>query len=232
MNLYEVMMGAQGGQGVNSLANQFGLSAQQTQAALQAMLPAFSLGLQNVAQNPTGFATLLEQMTNATNAAAYSNPAQAPAAMNLGGAILGQIFGSPQIALQIGQQAALSSGVSAQAVQQMMPLVASMLMGGIAQAMAAQGLGGMVRQLAGAFAAGAGLNQIAPAPPPVAANLLAGWMTMLTGLMGARAAQTSLYQTGLATLNSMLDAGVKVSNAQQKSLNDLLQSISDATKKA
>ncbi len=226
------MMGAQGGQGVNSLANQFGLSAQQTQAALQAMLPAFSLGLQNVAQNPTGFATLLEQMTNATNAAAYSNPAQAPAAMNLGGAILGQIFGSPQIALQIGQQAALSSGVSAQAVQQMMPLVASMLMGGIAQAMAAQGLGGMVRQLAGAFAAGAGLNQIAPAPPPVAANLLAGWMTMLTGLMGARAAQTSLYQTGLATLNSMLDAGVKVSNAQQKSLNDLLQSISDATKKA
>ncbi len=231
MNLYEVMMGAQGGQGVNSLANQFGLSAQQTQAALQAMLPAFSLGLQNVAQNPTGFATLLEQMTNATNAAAYSNPAQIPAAMNLGGAILGQIFGSPQIALQIGQQAALSSGVSAQAVQQMMPLVASMLMGGIAQAMAAQGLGGMVRQLASAFAAGAGLNPVAPAPP-VAANLLAAWMTMLSGLMGARAAQTSLYQTGLATLNSMLDAGVKVSNAQQKSLNDLLQSISDATKKA
>ncbi len=231
MNLYEVMMGAQGGQGVNSLANQFGLSAQQTQAALQAMLPAFSLGLQNVAQNPTGFATLLEQMTNATNAAAYSNPAQAPAAMNLGGAILGQIFGSPQIALQIGQQAALSSGVSAQAIQQMMPLVASMLMGGIAQAMAAQGLGGMVRQLASAFAAGAGLNPVAPAPP-VAANLLAAWMTMLSGLMGARAAQTSLYQTGLATLNSMLDAGVKVSNAQQKSLNDLLQSITDATKKA
>ncbi|MGO9744288.1 MAG: DUF937 domain-containing protein [Roseiarcus sp.] len=231
MNLYEVMMGAQGGQGVNSLANQFGLSAQQTQAALQAMLPAFSLGLQNVAQNPTGFATLLEQMTNATNAAAYSNPAQIPAAMNLGGAILGQIFGSPQIALQIGQQAALSSGVSAQAIQQMMPLVASMLMGGIAQAMAAQGLGGMVRQLASAFAAGAGLNPVAPAPP-VAANLLAAWMTMLSGLMGARAAQTSLYQTGLATLNSMLDAGVKVSNAQQKSLNDLLQSITDATKKA
>ena len=62
MNLYDIMMGAQGGQGVNNLANQFGLSQQQTQAAIQAMISAFSLGLQRTAQDPTGFGGLLNQM--------------------------------------------------------------------------------------------------------------------------------------------------------------------------
>ena len=58
------------------------------------------------------------------------------------------------------------SGVNAQIIQQMMPVVASMLVGGIANAMAAQGLGGVLSQIANAFAQGAGL---APAANPAAA---------------------------------------------------------------
>ena len=82
MNLYDLMTGAQGGQGVNTLASQFGLSAQQTQAALQALAPAFSLALQNATQDPTGFGALLNQMTNGAHAAAYANPgAAAPAGL-------------------------------------------------------------------------------------------------------------------------------------------------------
>ena len=155
MNLYDLMTGAQGGQGVNALANQFGISAQQTQAALQALAPAFSLALQNATRDPTGFGALLNQMTNGAHAAAYANPgAAAPAGLNAN--VLGQIFGSQQVAQQIGQQAAQAAGVNPQVVQQMMPLVASMLIGGIAQTMAAQGLGGMIAQLANAFASGAG----------------------------------------------------------------------------
>ena len=55
-----------------------------------------------------------------------------------------------------------------QVVQQMMPLVASMLIGGIAQTMAAQGLGGMIAQLANAFASGVSPSGPAgaAAPPP------------------------------------------------------------------
>ena len=245
MNLYDVMMGAGGGQGVTTLANQFGISQQQTQAALQAMMPAFSLGMQNTALDPLGFGALLNQMTNAAHVATYANPAQATAAAALGGNVLAQIFGSQAIAQQIGQQAALASGVSPQVIQQMMPLVASMLIGGIAQAMAAQGLGNMIGQLANTFAAGAGLNANPGGPMNPAANIAANagnlmnaWMNMLGSLASGGAApapatpQAAAFKVGLNTLNGLMQAGVQISNAQQQGFSDILQSISNASKAA
>ena len=161
MTLYDLMMGAQGGQAVNQLASQFGLSMQQTQAALQAMMPAFSAGFQKTMADPMGFGALMSQMTNNAFAQFYANPAQTPAAATgLGGNVVGQIFGSQQIQSQVSQQAAQASGVSAQIIQQMLPIVASMLIGGVSSAMAAQGLGGLVTQLA----TNAAQNVKAPTP--------------------------------------------------------------------
>lgn len=233
MNLYDLMMGAQGGQGVNTLAGQFGLSPQQTQAALQAMMPAFSLGLQNFAQNPIGLGALFGQMANGANRAAYANPMQ-PAAAGLGLDLIGQIFGAPQITQQIAQQAARNSGVSPQAIQQMMPLVASMLMGGIAQAMSAQGLGSVVTQLADAFSTAAGLKP-APPPPPSLANPVELWTSWANAFMGASKPtppKSMALESTLNTLNTLMQAGVAVSAAQQQALNGMLQSISNAAKSA
>jgi hypothetical protein len=241
MNLYDIMMGAQGGQGVNNLATQFGLSPQQTQAAIQAMIPAFSLGLQRTAQDPTGFGGLLNQMTSGAHAAAYVDPAQTAAASNLGGNVLGQIFGSPQVAAQVGQQAAQMSGVNAQIIQQMMPVVASMLVGGIANAMAAQGLGGVLSQIANAFTQGAGL---APAVNPAAAaqaqagNMFNSWMNMVGGMFTGAAGtpappatpQAAALQATVNSLNTMLQAGVQISQAHQQGLATILESISKAAK--
>jgi len=70
MNLNDIIQAAQGGQGVNNLASQFGLSPEQAQAAIQAMIPAFSGGLQNAAQSPSGLGGLLSQLTDL--AAMYS----------------------------------------------------------------------------------------------------------------------------------------------------------------
>jgi hypothetical protein len=220
MNLYDLMTGAQGGQGVNALANQFGLSAQQTQAALQALAPAFSLALQNATRDPTGFGALLNQMTNGAHAAAYANPgAAAPAGLSAN--VLGQIFGSQQVAQQIGQQAAQVAGVNPQVVQQMMPLVASMLIGGIAQTMAAQGLGGMIAQLANAFASGAASPA---ATSPAVGAPFAAWMNMINSLQPG-APQSTPFQAGLGILNSLLEAGVQVSEAQRQGMRDVLDSL-------
>lgn len=229
MNLFDVMMGAQGGQGVNTLANQFGISPQQTVSALQAMIPAFSLGMLNTAQDPMGFGALLGQMTNGAHLAAYANPAGSAAAAP-GAALLGQIFGAPQIAQQVVQQAAQNSGVNAQVVQQMMPLVASMLVGGMAQAMAAQGLGAMVGQLANAFTTGAGLQAPPPAAAPLA-NPMSLWMDWVNAFVGAKkpAAPTYDVKAGLGALENLMQAGVQITTAQQQALEQLLQSISNAT---
>lgn len=238
MNLYDIMLGAQGGQAVNNLASQFGLSPQQTQAAIQAMIPAFSQGLQQTVQNPSGLGGVLGQMMNTAHAAGYSDPSQLGQAGQLGGNVLGQIFGSPQVAQQIGQQASQMSGVNPQIIMQMMPIVASILMGGLAQGMASQGLGGLLGQLASAFGTPAAAN----AAPAGAGGPLAGWMNMIGGLLGMGSAgspagaagaatpQSAALQAGLSTLTAMLEAGVQVSQAHQQGLSNILNSISAASR--
>ena len=44
-NLYDVLGDAQNGEAMAELSREFGLSAQQTQAAVAALLPAISMGL-------------------------------------------------------------------------------------------------------------------------------------------------------------------------------------------
>src|SRR5664279_5637237 len=48
MNLNDIIQAAQGGEGVANLGAQFGLTPEQTQAAVQALMPAFSTALQRV----------------------------------------------------------------------------------------------------------------------------------------------------------------------------------------
>ena len=63
MNLFEMMQQAQNGQAMQNIARQYGLSPQQTQAAIDALLPAFSMGLQRQTQDPYAFGSLAQMMT-------------------------------------------------------------------------------------------------------------------------------------------------------------------------
>ena len=56
--LFDMMANAQNGQGMELLAQQFGLSQQQTQAAVEALMPAFSQGLKRNASDPYGIGQL------------------------------------------------------------------------------------------------------------------------------------------------------------------------------
>ncbi|TIV92583.1 MAG: DUF937 domain-containing protein, partial [Mesorhizobium sp.] len=53
-SLFDIFAQAQNGAGMQALAQQYGLSMQQTQAAVQALLPAFSQGLQRYTADPYG----------------------------------------------------------------------------------------------------------------------------------------------------------------------------------
>ena len=233
MSLNDIIQAAQGGQGVNNLASQFGLTPEQTQAAIQAMIPAFSTGLQRTAQDPTGLGGILSQLTNSVHQGSFTDPAQASAAGGAGGGVLGQIFGSPQITAQLSQQASQVSGVSPQIIQQMMPVLASMLMGGLFHSMNSQGLGGVLGQLAGAANSPGGLGSVfgqsgAGAQP--AGGVLGGLVTnMLGGLFGgnAGATQSTALQAGLNTLNSMFQAGVQVSQTHQQGLSDIMSTLTN-----
>ena len=157
MNLNDIIQAAQGGQGVNNLASQFGLSPDQAQSAIQAMIPAFSTGLQNAVQDPSSLGGLLSHLASGAHLGSYADPSQATAATGAGGAALGQIFGSQEIVAQLAQRASQMSGVDAQTIEQMMPVVASMLVGGLSHSLNSQGLGGVIGELASAATAPGGL---------------------------------------------------------------------------
>ncbi len=51
-NLSDILQSAQGGQAIDNIAQRFGLSPEQAQAAVQALIPAISAGLTKAATNP------------------------------------------------------------------------------------------------------------------------------------------------------------------------------------
>jgi hypothetical protein len=226
MNLNEIIQAAQGGQGVNNLASQFGLSPEQTQAAIQAIIPAFSKGLTGAAQDPSSLGGILTHLTSGAHDASYTDPNQANAASGLGGEVLGQIFGSSGIAAQVGQQASRVSGVDPQIIQQMMPVIASMLMGGLTHAMNGQGLGGILGQLANAATSGGFGSTANPSAAP-SGGLLGGLFGSVIGALtggGSTAAnpESAEILAGLNTLTSMLHSGVQVPPAHQQALENIM----------
>ena len=228
MNLNDIMQAAQGGQGVNNLASQFGLSPEQAQAAINAMMPAFSQGLQGAMVNPGAMGSILSQMASGAHIPSYTGAAAPTSAP--GGDVMGSIFGNPQVMGQLSQQVSQMSGVNPQVLQQMMPAVASILMGGLAHNMANQGFGGMLGQLANAVTAPGGLGSAPTAAPASGGGLFGAIMGMFTGgAQNAQAGQSAAMQAGLSTLTNMLNAGVQVSQAHQQGLNSILQGIASAT---
>lgn len=222
MNLNDIIQAAQGGQGVANLGAQFGLTPDQAQAAVQALTPAFSTALQRVTADPSSLAGIVSHLASGVHQASFTG-ADPAAAANNGGAALSQIFGSSQIASQIAAHASSASGVDAQTIQQMMPALASMVLGGLAHSLTAQGFGGVLGQLASAAEAPAGQDAAGQG------GGLSGLVTSLVGnLFGggpSGQAGSSLAQAGLSALTGMLQSGVQTSAAHQQGINSILQSL-------
>lgn len=182
MNLFEMMQSAQNGQAMQNLARQYGLSMQQTQAALDALLPAFSMGLQRQTQNPYAFGNLAQMMTATPFGQMYDSDGDGipDRAMPLGQDVMSQIFGSKEVANAVAAQAAATSGVGQAVLKQMLPVIASMLMGGLFKTVNNQGLGGILGQFAEMMRG----QMPGMQPAPQANNPGNPWEQILGGMFG------------------------------------------------
>ncbi len=132
-SLFDMLADAQNGNGMEALARQFNLSQQQTQAAVEALLPAFSQGLKQNTADPYGVGSFLQALASGQHAKYFDDPANAftPAGMAEGNGILGHLFGSKDLSRAVAANAAAASGVSQDILKQMLPVLASMIMGGL-----------------------------------------------------------------------------------------------------
>lgn len=131
--LFDMLAQAQNGNGMQALAQQFGLSMQQTQSAVEALLPAFSQGLRRNTADPYGLGAFMTAMASGQHAKYFEDATRAfsPQGLDEGNGILGHLFGSKDLSRAVASQAAQATGLSQQVLQQMLPAMASMMMGGL-----------------------------------------------------------------------------------------------------
>lgn len=231
MNLNDIIQAAQGGQGVANLGAQFGLSPDQTQAAVQALMPAFSTALQKVTSDPSSLAGVVGHLASGIHQGSFTGAADPSTTAANGGDALNQIFGNSQIASQIAAHAAGATGVDPSTIEQMMPAIASMLLGGLAHSLSTQGFSGVLGQLASA-AGTAGQdasNQGGGGLGGLVGNLLGGLFGGGQSAQPATGSPTSgLAQAGLSALTGMLESGVQSSASHQQGINSILQSLAGA----
>lgn len=225
LNLFEIMQNAQGGNAYQNLAKQFGIGSDQAQKAVEALLPAFSMGLQQQTQTIEGWQNMLASLGQARNSAQFfdSGGAGIPDHLeNEGQNALGAMFGNPETTEAVARQAAQFAGLPVHMMQQMLPVIASMVMGGLFKGAVNGGLGGVL---------GGGLGSIfgqpAPTPQQQAGNMLE---TFFGSFFGGRAPQPQPdpqdpVAAGLDMLKGMFQTGQEVHTAQMDALSQIFQQV-------
>lgn len=139
-NWFDLMRQAQASGGLDMLTQQFRLSDDQLQKAMLAVLPAFAMGLQHAMTHaPTNPA--LSMLAGS----AYQHFWQAagrgfsPQAQSDGQRLLDYLFGSDEASRRVAHQAADYTGMSVDIMQQMLPLLAGIMAGGMHHWMISQG---------------------------------------------------------------------------------------------
>ncbi len=238
MNLFEMMAQAQGGNAVNNMARQFGLAPEQAQSAMEALLPAFSTGLQRQAQSPDGLQSLLQMFGGGQHAGFHDADGDGipDEAETQGNDVLGQLFGSKDVSRAVAAQASAMSGVSDSILKQMLPVMASMLMGGMFKGAMNNGLGGLMGQaMQGGLGNMMGGMMGGQQPPQQQAGggLMGGLLgNLMSGMMGGGRPQpqpqpqADPMMAGLDMLKGMFQTGQQVQQTQMDGLQQIFQQFS------
>ena len=130
--LFDILAEAQNGEALGAIQRQFQLNQDQTMKAVEALLPAFSEGMRRNASDPMGAGRFMEAIASGAYGKYYENMAAAmqPGGINPGNEVLGQLFGSKDLSRAVARQAEATTGLGQEILKQLLPVLASALMGG------------------------------------------------------------------------------------------------------
>jgi hypothetical protein len=135
MDLLQTILSAQNGQAVDQIGRQLGLDRSQTMSAIEQLLPALAGGVARNAASPDGLASLEAALTGGGHSRYLDNPMALgqPDAIQDGNGILGHIFGSKDVSRQVAANASAQTGIGADILKKMLPMLASVAMAAMAQ---------------------------------------------------------------------------------------------------
>jgi hypothetical protein len=132
--LYETFADAQNGQAMAAVGREFGLSPDQTQSAVGALLPAISMGLKRATASPEGLAGLLALMGQQQYLQdMYHNPdaALSQQGREAGNEVLSAMFGSPEASRAVADHAQQLSGITSTILKKLLPVIVGILISGL-----------------------------------------------------------------------------------------------------
>lgn len=211
------MFQAQGEAGLQAMAQQFGLTTEQTARAFEALMPALTLGLQrSVGMDPSSFTRM------------FGMPEAARPAAPQGLEALGQMFGSAQLMQAVLRQASATSGVGAQVLRQMLPMMAGAVVASIVHVMLNQ-----------PQAQPAQARPSAP-PPPVPFPFGPAWAEMAKAFLPAaepapapkpapKPPEPTMGEAGSDMLHQMLRTGAEVQGNNIRAMQELFETFWPST---
>ena len=113
MNIVEMIARSHNGQGLDVLGQQFGLSREQTLAAVAELAPVVTSGVRRNTREPDGMVSLFEALSGGGHERYLDddNAVQYDTAKNDGNAILGHLFGRKEVSREVAMQAAGTTGI-------------------------------------------------------------------------------------------------------------------------
>lgn len=133
MDLLETLVKGAGSGRVEQLARQFGLDADTAKKVVGQLLPALGEGVQRNIGQPGGLESLAQGLANGHHQRYLDDPAALSASREDGNAILGHVLGSKDASRNVAAHAAEQTGVDANVIKQMLPMVAALAMGALSK---------------------------------------------------------------------------------------------------
>ena len=135
MDILDLIRGAQGGNAVQQLGQQFGLDDRQVSSALSALVPALATGVKSNVSDAQSLDSLIGALSGGQHQRYVDDPGTLGQADTVadGNGILGHIFGSKEVSRQVAGQAAAQTGIGEGVLKAMLPVVAAMMMGAMSK---------------------------------------------------------------------------------------------------
>lgn len=139
MDLINLLLSQGGGQAVRQIADYFSMDESQSMSAISSLLPALGNGLARNANSQEGLASLLGALSGGQHQRYLKDPSilNREDSIAEGNGILGHILGSKDVSRQVAQTASEKTGIGADILKKMLPMVATMAMGALSRQNAA-----------------------------------------------------------------------------------------------
>ena len=133
MNILDTLVGSQGNAAIGQIARQFGIDDRQVRDVIGQLAPVLGQGMARNAQGSGGLDALIGALQKGGHGKYLDDPSILSHASSTeeGNSILGHVLGSKDVSRALAGKAAAQTGLSADIIKQILPLVASLAMGAL-----------------------------------------------------------------------------------------------------